>query len=309
MRNRFVKALLKLAKEDERVYLLTGDLGFMVFEDYQKEMGKRFINVGVAEANMTGVAAGLALSGKIVFTYSIIPFATYRCYEQIRNDLCYHKLNVRVVGVGSGYSYGIMGSTHHALEDIAAMSAIPDMTVCCPGDPIEVEAVINASIDYQGPIYVRLAKAGEPDIHKAPLFNLRIGEGIQIEKGKDIAIITTGNMLENSYNIVQRFKEVNISAGLFSFPTIKPMDVDLLNRIVNEFNFIVTVEEHYLNGGLSSIVAYYITSFNLEKRTRFKGFFVQGGFAEKNGTQDYLRRIQGIDQDSLFNAINKFYHG
>ena len=139
MRTAFIKTVEELAENDERLYLITGDLGFSVLENFRDKFKERFLNVGVAEANMVGISAGLALSGKIPFTYSIIPFATMRCYEQIRDDVCYQNLNVKIIGVGGGFSYGELGVTHHSIEDISIMRSLPNMTVIAPGDPIEVK--------------------------------------------------------------------------------------------------------------------------------------------------------------------------
>ena len=166
MRNAFIKTLSQLALENENIYLLTGDLGYSVFEDFQKKFSKRFINMGISEQNMMGVAAGLALSGKTVFVYSIIPFLIFRCFEQIRNDICYHDLNVKLIGVGGGFSYGVNGYSHYAVEDISIMKTLSPMTILCPGDPMEVEYAVKSAERRKGPFYVRLGKNGEPIIHK-----------------------------------------------------------------------------------------------------------------------------------------------
>src|SRR2546427_13117639 len=175
MRAAFFRTVLALAERDERVMLVVGDLGFGVVEPFASRFPARFLNVGVAEQNMTGIAAGLALSGKIVFTYSIANFATLRCLEQIRNDVCYHNANVKVVAVGGGLAYGALGSTHHATEDLAILRALPGLVVIAPGDPVEAELATHAVVEYQGPCYLRLGKAGEPIVHPArPKF--RLGE-------------------------------------------------------------------------------------------------------------------------------------
>src|SRR3989442_15702127 len=177
MRGAFRAAICALAAADERVWLLTGDLGYTVLEGFRERFPDRFVNVGVAEQNMTGVAAGLALSGKIVFTYSIANFPILRCLEQVRNDVCYHKANVKIVAVGGGLAYGALGSTHHATEDIAILRALPEMVVVAPGDPQEAEAATRAIAEHPGPCYLRLGRAGEPHVHRQKL-SFQLGRAI-----------------------------------------------------------------------------------------------------------------------------------
>ncbi len=166
MRNMFIKELMRYAEIDSRVVLITGDLGYSVLEPFQKKFPERFINAGIAEQNMTGVAAGLALSGKIPFTYSIANFSTLRCLEQIRNDICYHNVNAKIVSVGSGFSYGTQGYTHHGTEDISIMRCLPNMRVFSPADSVETQALVRKMMEIEGPCYLRLAKSDEPIIHE-----------------------------------------------------------------------------------------------------------------------------------------------
>ena len=195
MRKAFVKSLIAQARNHENLFVLTPDLGFSVLEEFSQEFPDRFLNVGIAEQNAISVAAGLALSGMVVYVYSIIPFITMRAFEQVRVDLAYMNTNVRLVGVGAGLSYGPAGATHHAIEDIAVMRALPNMTVCCPGDPLEVKAIVEESVIYPGPMYIRLAKNGEPIIHDKDV-NIRIGQAVEVKRGHDVSIVTTSNMLE-----------------------------------------------------------------------------------------------------------------
>ena len=191
MRNAFIRGLTARAAEDQRVMLLTGDLGFKIFDDFAARFPGRFLNAGVAEANMIGVAAGLALAGFRPFAYSIVPFVTLRCLEQIRDDICYNNVAVAIVGVGGGYSYGLNGPSHHALEDIAIMRALPNMTVVCPGDPLEAELAVQASASHEGPLYLRLGRAGDAIAYREPPA-FRIGEAITLRPGNDCALISTG---------------------------------------------------------------------------------------------------------------------
>lgn len=223
MRTAFLKVLEELAAEDPRINLVTGDLGFTVFEPFIKRFPKQFLNAGVAEQNMTGLAVGMALSGKIVFTYSIANFPTLRCLEQIRNDGCYHKANLKVVSVGGGLAYGALGSSHQATEDLAIMRALPGMTVIAPGDPWEVEAAIRAVAAHPGPCYLRLGKAGEPRVHPGPV-RFRIGEAITLREGTGVTIISTGGMLPACAEAADLLARDGVSVRLISMHTVKPLD-------------------------------------------------------------------------------------
>ena len=164
-RTTFIQTLIELARKDERIFLLTPDMGYSVLEKFRDEFPDRFLNCGIAEQNTISLAAGLAASGKIVYVYSIIPFVTMRCFEQVRLDLAYNNTNVKLIGIGAGFTYGSAGTSHHAIEDIAIMRCIPNMTVLCPGDPIETRELIKRSYEMYGPTYIRLGKNGEPKIH------------------------------------------------------------------------------------------------------------------------------------------------
>ena len=227
MRTAFIQQLYKLAKEDSRINLIVGDLGFGVVTDFAKDFPKQFLNVGVAEQNMTGIAAGMALSGKIVFTYSIANFPTLRCLEQIRNDVCYHNVNVKIVPVGGGLAYGALGASHHATEDIAIMRSLPNMLVVAPGDPVEAQAATKAIVEHSGPCYLRLGRAGEPSVHSAKLdFNL--GKAIKVREGHDITIIATGSMLYNALESAEHLAQNGIQTRVLSMHTIKPLDTDAI---------------------------------------------------------------------------------
>src|SRR2546423_4713749 len=189
MRNAFLDTLYELALNDDRIVFITGDLGFRVVEKFMENIPKQFLNAGVAEQNMTGIAAGMALSGKISFTYSIANFPTLRCLEQIRNDVCYHDANVKVVSVGGGFTYGAMGATHHAIEDLAVMRALPCLVVVAPGDPVEARAATRAIIAHSGPCYLRLGKAGEPVVHTSAI-DFELGKAICMREGTDATLIS-----------------------------------------------------------------------------------------------------------------------
>ncbi len=254
MRTAFIETLCALAEQNERIWLLTGDLGYSVLERFAQRFPQRFVNVGVAEQNMTGVAAGLALCGKIVFTYSIANFPVMRCLEQIRNDVCYHNLNVKIVAVGGGLAYGAAGYTHHAVEDLAVMRAMPNMTVLAPGDPVETRLATKAVVDWPGPCYLRLGKAGEPVVHRIePAF--AIGRAIPLRNGRDVTLLTTGGVLHAVVQAAEALQSDGIEAGVLSLPTVKPLDEAAIVAAAHTSRALIVVEEHSRIGGLAAAVA------------------------------------------------------
>ena len=253
MRTAFVERLCSLAKSDERIWLLTGDLGFSVLERFAQAFPARFVNAGVAEQNMIGVAAGLALSGKIPFVYSIANFPVMRCLEQIRNDVCYHELSVKVVSVGGGMVYGSAGYTHHGVEDVAVMSALPNMAVIAPADPVEAKWAAAAAVEHSGPVYVRLGKAGDPVLHEGTP-RLEFGRAVTVRDGSDVTLVSTGAALRVALEAAADLSGRGVSARVLSMPTIKPIDADAIGRAAVETPLIVTLEDHGPVGGLFSAV-------------------------------------------------------
>lgn len=296
MRKLFVKCLIERARVDERIFVITPDLGYSVLEDFANEFPERFLNTGVAEQNAIGIAAGLALSGKLVYAYSIIPFITMRCFEQVRVDVAYMKTNVRLVGVGAGLSYGAAGATHHAVEDIAIMRALPNMTVCCPGDPIEAEALIKQSFEYNGPMYFRLGKSGEPRIHKEGA-TIELGKAVTVTEGEDLALITTSNMLEHGYQLVTEWAKQGKFARLISMPTIKPFDTEFVQKLLEKKLPIVTLEEHNIIGGLGSAVAEVIAESG--QSVKFKRIAIPDSYSHFVGGHQYLREKFSFDNIQL----------
>jgi transketolase len=305
MRNAFVKTLVDIARTNDRIFLLVGDLGYSVVEPFSREFPKRFINVGVAEQNMTGIAAGLALSGKIVFTYSIANFPTLRCLEQIRNDVCYHNANVKIVSVGSGLAYGSQGMTHHATEDLSIMRTLPNMAVLSPCDAVETTLATQAIVEYSGPCYLRLNKSGEPIIHhNQPEF--RIGKALTIRKGKDLTIIATGGITYNALKAAERLVLFGVDVRLLSFPTIKPLDTECIKMAANETRCIVTIEEGTIIGGLGSTVAEVVTSPRCRLVPVLK-LGLKDTFVTDVGSQEYLRRKHGLSIDGIYQDTVDFW--
>ena len=300
MRNAFVRALESAARSDPRLVLLTGDLGYKIFDAFAAACPGRFINVGVAEANLIGLSAGLALGGMRPFAYSIATFATLRCLEQIRNDVCYPNLPVTIVGVGGGYSYGHNGPTHHALEDIAIMRALPNITVVCPGDPVETELAVAAAAAYGGPLYLRLGRAGDPRVHETqPEF--RIGQAITVRKGRDCTLIATGGILPIAVAAAERLQEMRISCRVASMHTVKPLDDACLHECSRATKALFTVEEHSRIGGLGSAVAEWSVAHG-HPGPRIL-FAAEDCFAAVSGSQDYLRARNGLTAEHIADAI------
>jgi transketolase len=290
MRTSFLEELLEVAQADERVWLVTGDLGFSVLEPFAARFPDRYLNVGVAEQNMMGVAAGLAHSGKIPFTYSILNFATIRCLEQIRNDVCYHEANVKVVGVGGGYAYGSLGYTHHGVEDLAIMRALPGLTVVAPGDPAEARLATRAIAARPGPCYLRLGKANEPKVHASPP-DFVLGRALTVRPGSDVTLISTGGMLKECVDTAERLAADGIDARVISMPTLKPIDVQTIIRAAHETGAIVTAEEHSISGGLGSAVAEVLAESHAH--ARFRRFGAADQLQRAVGSQAHMRRLAG----------------
>jgi transketolase len=251
MRTAFIDTLCQVAERDERVWLLTGDLGYSVLEKFAERFPERYLNAGVAEQNMIGVAAGLAMTGKVVFVYSIANFPTLRCLEQFRNDVCYHRLNVKVVAVGCGLAYGGHGYTHHGVEDIGVMSLLPYVTVMAPGDPVEARWATQALVERDGPAYLRLGKAGERIVHKVePRFE--VGKAVQIVDGNDATLISTGGMLDFAVKVAGLLTKRGINVRVLSMPTLRPFDDARIVAEAKRIGRIITLEEHG-PGGLGTM--------------------------------------------------------
>lgn len=301
MRNAFLKELFELAEKDDRIVLIVGDLGFGVVTPFMERLPRQFLNAGVAEQNMTGMAAGMALSGKIAFTYSIANFPTMRCLEHIRNDVCYHNANVKIVTVGGGFAYGAMGATHHAIEDLAVMRALPGMTVVAPGDPVEARAATRAITEYPGPCYLRLGKAGEPVVHQAEI-PFKLGKAIPMREGRDATLICTGGMLQTAVRAAQCLADEGIEVRLLSMPTLKPLDNDAVLAAAQETRAILTLEEHSILGGLGSAVAEVLAESDIPK-IPFKRIGVPPGFSPHIGSQEYMQERHGLTPEAVAKTV------
>jgi transketolase len=297
MRSAFIRSLLELAEEDERIYLVVGDLGFGVVEPFVERFPDRFLNVGIAEQDMTGIAAGMALSGKVVFTYSIANFPTLRCLEQIRNDVCYHMADVKIVSVGGGLGYGALGVTHHATEDLAVLRALPNMCVVAPGDPTEAGLATLAVVRRPGPCYLRLGKSGEPHVHQ-PELDFSLGKAVKVREGDDLCLIAIGTMLHAAVQVADRLSHQGIEARVLSMHTLKPLDSEAVLAAARDTSVVVTLEEHSIIGGLGSAVAETLAESS-DARVRFRRLGLPPEFTSKVGTQEYLKAAYSLSVEGI----------
>lgn len=302
MRDTFVRTLITLAKENPNIRLITGDLGFGVLKPFWEQLPDQFINAGIAEQNMTSLAAGMALEGKTVFTYSIGNFPTLRCLEQIRNDCAYHGANVKIVCVGGGFVYGSLGMSHQATEDIAVMRALPDVAVLCPGDLVEAAEATKAIAAYPGTCYLRLGRGGEKRIHNQ-IDGFTIGKALPIHTGERIAVFSTGAVFEEISGAEAILRGYGIHPAVWSFPTVKPIDQGVIEMCARKFDLLVTVEEHNLSGGFGSAVAEVLAES--DAHTRLLRIGLHDTYCSMVGNQKYLRSQFGLDAAGIANQILK----
>ena len=307
MRDTFVKTLIELAKQDKSIELVTGDLGFGVLKPFWEQLPDQFTNVGIAEQNMTAMAAGMAMEGKNVFVYSIGNFPTLRCLEQIRNDCAYHQANVKIVCVGAGFAYGPLGMSHQATEDIAVMRALPDVAVMSPGDKAEAAACTRALTEYCGTAYLRLGRGGEPAIHEV-VNGFQIGKALKVYDGNRVALFSTGAIFDEVRAAYSLLAENGYHPAVYTFPTIKPIDRELIERISRDFELIVTCEEHQMSGGFGSVVAEVMAEMK-ERKARLKRIALPDAFCSLVGTQKYLREQMGIDGETIAAAVERELNG
>lgn len=299
MRDFFIEKLKCLALSNSKIILITGDLGFGVFDEFRKVLPHQFINAGVSEQNMTMLATGMALEGFVVVTYSIGNFPTLRCLEMIRNDAAYHQANVKVVSIGGGFSYGALGSSHHATEDLAIMRTIPGVTVLSPSTPWETEKATESMIRTDGTFYLRLDKSYGMEPKKATTF--KIGNLRKLSEG-NVAVIATGGIISEVQKAAQKLEHYGVKLKIMSCHSIKPFDVKNLIKSTVNCDAVITVEEHTLLGGLGSVVAEgFIESGFLPKK--FLRLGLKSNFTTTVGSQEFLRRENGLDSDSITKKI------
>ena len=297
MRDAFVAKLLELGRKDPRIVLITGDLGFGVLNEFVATLPGQFINAGVAEQNMTMLATGMALSGWKAFTYSIANFATLRCLEQIRNDACYHDAKVTIVSIGGGFSYGQLGMSHFATEDLAILRALPNLRVITPAETWEAQDLLEEDIKLPGPSYFRIDKSSG-GIPRSAEERSRLGVARVLAEGRDVTLVTVGGILAEAVAAAKMLQDDGISARVLSLPSLKPLDEGAILAAARETGGIVTLEEHTIVGGLGSAIAECCLSAGAAP-----GFFLRLGlpdvFSTVVGDQYYLRRHFGLDAEAV----------
>lgn len=302
MRNAAVKKLTELAELDTNIILIAGDLGYGVLDDFRTRLTRQFFNAGICEQNMTSVAAGLALEGKTVFTYSIGNFSTMRCLEQIRNDVAYHNANVKIVSVGGGLAYGSLGMTHHATEDISIMRSLPNLKIFAPGDKQEAVAAVEEIYRIPGPCYLRLGKGGETDVHKQ--IPQQLSKAIKIYDGDQVCILSTGGILGNALGAANILRGEGFEIALYSLPVVKPLDVETIRQCAHTYKLLISIEEHNIVGGFGGAVAEVMAEM-----THNKAVLRRIGFPDVYpsivGSQDYLRDVYGLSINKIVDTIRK----
>jgi len=301
MRNAFADEITNLGSADARVVLLSGDIGNKLFDKFKAAAPARFFNCGVAEANMMGVAAGMALCGLRPVIYTITPFTTTRCFEQIRVDACYHHVPVVIVGTGSGLSYAELGPTHHSCEDLAILRTLPGMTVVAPGDALELRLALRAALKHDGPVYMRIGKKGEPPIHNAePAFEF--GRAITVREGSDVCLIATGVMVATALAAAELLAARGIAARVESFHTVKPLDQARLREIFSGYSLAAVIEEHGRIGGLGGAIAEWRATQDAP-RAKLIAFGTDDVFMHEVGSQDYARRKFGLTSENIVDRV------
>ena len=303
MRFVFVEELIKFAKKNKDVYLVTSDLGYRAFERFAEKYPKRFLNVGVSENNMIGVAAGMAMNGKKVFVYSILPFVLFRSLEQIRNNIVHNNLDVKIIGAGGGFSYNVQGISHNTSEDISISRSLPNLAIYNPGSKIEAKLIFNLMFKNKKPCFAKLGKAPELDFNKK---NIEINNNAFIlTSGKDLTIFSTGNILENVLIAVNKLRLSGINIKLISLPILKPINSNFILK-QSSSKKIMSIEENIEIGGLGSILTniYFKNRFN--KKIDFKSICLEDKIHNKIGSQSYLRKINGLDENNIIKNIKNF---
>lgn len=304
MRNAFVETIYELTSKDKDVVLILGDIGGFLLQKYQKDFPERFLNAGIAEANMIGVACGLAMNGKKPFVYTITPFVTARPYEQVKDDVAYPNLNIKLAGIGSGIAYTPYGPTHHSIDDISLMRTLPNMAVISPADPQETKEAMRALLDYEGPAYLRLALVSKPLALKIPRPPFKLGEANVLRAGEDAVIIATGEITMLALEAAEKLAGEGIETAVINMHTIKPLDKDAVMRAAEHSRALVTFEEHSIYGGLGSAVAEVLAEKSV-RHIPFKRIGINDVFCQDYGSREYLLQKFGLSAEGVVNSIHE----
>lgn len=296
MRSAFNEELIKIARQDERIFMILADIGYGEVEPFRNAFPTRWYNCGVAEQAMTGIACGLAMEGKIAITYSIANFPTLRPLEQIRNDICYHNANVKIVIIGGGLAYGPLGVSHQSTEDIAIMRSLPNMVVCCPADIKEARAATHAMIEHEGPFYYRCGYKKEPDVHPGEI-DFQLGKAIQVTEGMDVTLIGTGTITYRALQAARLLAKEGIKARVLSMHTVKPIDRAAIVSAAEDTGAILTVEEHNICGGLGGAVAEVLAESRIG--IRFRMMALPDVYVHRFGSHGWLLDRYGLSTEQI----------
>lgn len=303
MRTAYLDTLYDLASKDRRVYALISDNGAIVYDKYRKDLPTQYLNLGISEANMIGMAAGMASCGKIPFAYTIGAFLAYRAFEFIRNDICIQKQNVKIVGTGAGEIYSALGPTHHSTEDLGGLRSLPHLTIITPASPMEVKKATVAAYEYEGPVYLRLGTNKEVEIYDKD-YIFEIGKGVVVRDGQDITLISMGSMVKDALNVAEILDKEGISARVINIHTIKPIDREIISRAAQETGKIITIEDHNIIGGLGSAVAEVIAEYGQKVEFHRVGLT---GFAEGYGSYTQIKENNGIGISSVYEITKTMF--
>tara|TARA_Y100000739_G_C20582952_1_gene453795 strand:- start:707 stop:1630 length:924 start_codon:yes stop_codon:yes gene_type:complete len=304
MRSLFAKEITAIAKNNKKVVLLSGDIGNRMFDAFKKMAPERFINCGIAEANMMSLASGMALCGLRPVIYTITPFTTTRCLEQIKIGAAYHNANLIIIGTGSGLSYSELGPTHHSFEDIAIIRSIPGIRVLTPADPEELKIQINEALTLNGPTYIRIGKKGEPLLFNKKDHRLGIAKGNILKAGNQILILGIGPIINEGINAAKDLEEEGISVSVASMGSVRPLDEDFLKKMAKKnFKYWITLEEHSLIGGFGSTILEWLLDNNMMKSIALKRLGIRDEFIHELGNQNYIRNKLKIDKEGIKNFI------
>jgi transketolase len=304
MRKTCLDMVYELARKDKRIFFIGSDLGVGTLNQFKAEMPDRFLMEGVSEQNIVGLAAGLALEGKIVYVNTIATFLTRRCFEQVALDLCLHNANVRLIANGGGVVYAPLGPTHEAIEDIAIFRALPRMTILAPADAEEMKRLMPTTVDHAGPIYIRLGKGGDPIVTDDHV-PFQIGKALSMRKGSDALIVSTGITLKTALDASTSLAALGIQVAVLHMPTVKPLDQETLLDLAGAVPVVVSVEEHTVIGGLGSAVAEILAEASFKTPKRFQRIGLPDVFPDQYGSQASLMKRYDITAEKIVSVVQQ----
>ena len=303
MRTAYLDTLYDLASKDKRVFALISDNGAIVYDRYRRDLASQYLNLGISEANMLGMAAGMASCGKIPFAYTIGAFLAYRAFEFIRNDICIQKQNVKIIGTGAGESYSALGPTHHSTEDLGGLRSLPNLTILCPASPLEVKKATMAAYEQDGPFYLRIGTNKEAEIYLDD-YKFEIGKGVTINKGNDVTLIGMGSILKDILDVAQMLRKEGIQARVINMHTVKPIDREIVFQAIEETGKIITIEDHNIIGGLGSAVAEIVAEAKRDVMFKRLGL---SDFSSGYGTYTQVKEMNGIGIEKIYNVVKSLF--